>query len=62
MLVMSRKQERLVQRLVDLAGGPIVLQTALRELRAEGDPSGLEVLVRKIIEVRDREAHTPIRA
>ena len=58
MLVMSRKEERMVQRLVDLAGSPVVLQTALRMLREDSDPSGLEVLVRKIIEVRDREAHT----
>lgn len=58
MVVMSREQERLVQRLVGLAGSPVVLQTALRDLREEGDPSGLEALVRKIIAVREREVHT----
>ncbi|MDX2119658.1 MAG: hypothetical protein SF070_01205 [Gemmatimonadota bacterium] len=57
---MSCKQEQLVQRLMDLAGSPVVLHTALRELKEDGDPYGLEVLVRKIIAVRGREASTSI--
>lgn len=60
MVVLSRKQERMVQRLVDLAGSPVVLQTAIQEVREASEPSGLEVLVRKIIAVRGREASTSV--
>lgn len=56
MQALTREQEELLGRLVDLAGSPVVLQLALRELAQESAEGGLEALVKKIIEVRDREA------
>lgn len=62
MQALTRDQEELLRRLVELAGGPVVLQAALKELSEEGEGAGLESLVKKILEVRDREAHTPASA
>ena len=56
MQALTREQEELLGRLVELAGSPVVLQLALRELAQESADAGLEALVKKIIEVRDREA------
>lgn len=57
METLTRDQEQLVRRLVELAGSPLVLQAALRELIQEpaGQDLTIEQLVAKIIEVRDRE-------
>jgi len=57
MQAMTREQEELLRRLVELAGNPVVVQTALKELSSETDSPDLEALIRKIIQVRDREAH-----
>ncbi len=59
MQVLTRKQEGLVQRLVELAGSPVVLQIALEELGDEDNRAGLETLVRRVIEVRDRDVRHP---
>jgi len=57
MEMLTRDQERLVRRLVEVAGSPLVLQVALRELSQEpaGQDHAIEQLVARIIKVRDRD-------
>lgn len=60
MQVMTRDQEQLLRKLVELAGDPEVLEQALEEARAEGpDPVPLEDLIRQILLVRNARQQTP---
>lgn len=52
MQAMTRDQEELLRRLVELAGSPLVLQAGLKELTDESEAPTLEDLVRRMVEVR----------
>ncbi len=55
MTVMTRKQERLIDRLVAFAGDPVILQEALEVARStEKAPPELPELLRVILELRDK--------
>ena len=52
-MTISRDEERVVRRLVDFAGDPIIVEDALAALRPEqSEPPTLEQLLRKILELR----------
>lgn len=53
---LTRDQEELLRRLVELAGSPLGLQAALKELTDESEAPALEDLARRIVEVREKEA------
>jgi hypothetical protein len=48
---MTREQERLLRQLVELAGDPVIVQDALKQLAEEENPT-LEKLVRRILELK----------
>jgi hypothetical protein len=53
MAVMTRRHEDLLDQLVELAGDPLIVQRALRDLNAElEEPPKLEQLVRRILELK----------
>ena len=53
MTVMTRKQEELLDQLIGIAGDPLIVQRALRDLNAElSEPPTLEQLVRRIVELK----------
>ena len=62
MQTLSREQEELLQRLVELAGSPVILEQALRDtgdVRSEAD---LERLVRRILETRHHDLPSTLSA
>ena len=62
MQTLSREQEELVQRLVELAGSPVVLEQALRDVGDVRSEADLERLVRRILETRHQGAPTSLSA
>lgn len=56
MTVLTRKREKLLDQLVDLAGDPLVVQRALRELNSElNSPPSVEQIVRRILKLKEKE-------
>jgi hypothetical protein len=56
MTVLTKKRERLLDQLVELAGDPLIVQEALRELNSEhATPPNVEQIVRRILELKERE-------
>lgn len=55
MTIVSRDEERVVRRLVEFAGDPLIVEEALQDLRQELDaPPSLAQLLKKILELRDQ--------
>ena len=53
MTVMTRAHEALLERLIQLAGDPLIVQSALRQLNAELEgPPTVEALIRRILELK----------
>lgn len=63
MTVMTRKKERLLDYLIGVAGDPLIVQRALRELNAEltRTPTAEDVL-RRIFEIRTEAARSTVAA
>src|SRR5690606_25742147 len=60
MTVMSRDQERVLGRLVAVAGGPLLLQDALDELRDRAVSPTLDALLQTILRLRhERQLGVP---
>lgn len=58
MRVLSSDQEKLLSMLIELAGDPVTLQDALKELADEApEDQTLKDLVRKIVELRNTTTH-----
>lgn len=56
MTVLTKKRERLLDQLVELAGDPLIVQEALRELNSElATPPNVEQIVRRILELKEKE-------
>ena len=54
MTVMSREQVAFMHELVKLAGDPVIVENAMREVTGSGMRSAtFEDLIRKIVELRD---------
>ena len=50
---LTRKREALLDQLIELAGDPLIVQRALRELNSElSEPPTIEQLVRRIFELK----------
>lgn len=57
MTVMTRQQEELLNRLIELAGDPAVVEEALRTAAAgSNDPPTIREVVRAILEIKARVA------
>ena len=54
MRVLTREQERLLRRLIDLAGDPVIVQDALKQLAHEEEEPSLEKLVQRILELKKK--------
>ena len=53
MTVLTCKQETLLDQLIELAGNPLIVQQALRELNGElSEPPTVEQLVRRIFSLK----------
>ena len=58
MAVMTPKNERILERLVALAGSGQIVQDALEQLNRElPAPPSIEQLVSRIVELRNQAAH-----
>lgn len=56
MTVLTRKREELLDRLIEMAGDPLIVQMALRELNSElKSPPSVEQVIRRILELKERE-------
>jgi hypothetical protein len=57
MTALTRKREALLEQLIELAGDPLIVQRALRELNSElPAPPTVEQLVRRIFELKTAAA------
>lgn len=55
-MTVSRDEERVVRRLVEFAGDPVIVEEALQDLRQElTQPPTLAQLLKKILEVREQK-------
>jgi hypothetical protein len=55
MELLTKDQERLLERLIELAGDPLIVQEALRRIVAEEAEPTLDDLIRKILALRKAE-------
>ena len=60
MTILTRKREEVLDRLIELAGDPLIVQRALAELNAELDEAPtVEMVAVRILELKDaKEAAT----
>ena len=53
MTILTRKREALLEQLIELAGNPLIVQQALRELNSElSEPPTVEQIVRRIFQLK----------
>ena len=52
MTVMSRAQEGILQKLIEFAGDPVIVQDALRDLKADETAPTLEQVLFRILQLK----------